>query len=155
MYSMKKVLIYTDGACSGNPGPGGYGAILMYKNAQKKISGFVPDTTNNRMELLAIVKALMALKEPCDVEIYTDSAYAHNAFTKGWIYAWQKNGWKTVSKDDVENQDLFKEIINLLKGHKARWIKVEGHKDNVYNNMCDKLARQEIKDNVKKNGVKA
>ena len=146
---MKKVLIYTDGACSGNPGPGGWGAVLMHKEAKKEISGFVEETTNNRMELLAVLKALLALKEPCDIEIYTDSAYVHNAFTKGWIYAWQNNGWKTTNKTAVENQDLWKEIINLLKGHKVKWIKVEGHKDNEMNNHCDKIARAEIKKYLK------
>lgn len=147
---MKKILIYTDGACSGNPGPGGWSAILKYKDIEKELSGFVEETTNNRMELFAVLKALMALKEPCEIEINTDSAYVCNAFAKGWIYAWQNNGWKTASKNNVENQDLWKEIINFLKGHKVKWNKVEGHKDNEYNNRCDKLATNEIKSYKKK-----
>jgi ribonuclease HI len=147
---MKKVLIYTDGACSKNPGPGGWGVMMMYKDAKKELSGFVEETTNNRMELQAVLMGLMALKEPCNVEIYTDSAYVHNAFDKGWIYAWQNNGWKTASKSPVENQDLWKEIINYTKGHKVKWIKVAGHKDNEFNNRCDELARGEIKKHTKK-----
>ena len=98
--NLKKIILYTDGACSGNPGPGGWGAVLSYKNAKKQISGFDPDTTNNRMELTAVIKGLMCLKERCLVEVYTDSAYVLNAFQKGWIVSWQNNGWKTANKRD-------------------------------------------------------
>lgn len=147
---MKNVTIYTDGACSGNPGPGGWGAILMYKSNKKEISGYVDDTTNNRMELMAVLKALVALKEPCKVDLYTDSAYVCNAFLRGWTVAWEKNGWKTSKKQPVENQDLWKEILNFKKNHMVRWHKVQGHADNEFNNRCDELARQEIAKNKRK-----
>ncbi len=147
---MKKVKIYSDGACSGNPGPGGWACVLLYKGNRKNISGFVEHTTNNRMELTGAMYGLLALKESCTVEIYTDSAYIHNAFDKGWIIAWQRNGWKTASKKPVENQDLWKEILNLCKGHVVTWFKVKGHADDELNNLCDKLARDEIS-NYRKN----
>src|SRR5690606_6405406 len=107
----KRVDIYTDGACSGNPGPGGWGALLLFGPHEREISGFEPQTTNNRMELRAAVEALAALKEPCDVTIHTDSAYLQRAFADGWIERWQKNGWKTASKKPVENQDLWKQLL--------------------------------------------
>lgn len=147
---MKKVIIYTDGACSNNPGPGGWAAVLKYKGAQKEISGFESDSTNNRMELTAVLEALKALKERCSVVLHTDSAYIHNAFDKGWIYNWLKNGWKTAAKKPVENQDLWKAILKLTKVQKVTWKKVKGHSDNKYNNICDDLAKKAIKNNVEK-----
>ncbi len=144
---MKEVTIYTDGACSHNPGPGGWAAVLIYKGSEKRISGFVPDTTNNRMELSAVLEALKALKEPCIVTVHTDSAYIHNAFERGWIDKWQVNGWKNASKQPVENQDLWKAILGAAKTHCVTYKKVKGHADDKYNNICDELARKAIKDN--------
>ncbi len=144
---MKEVIIYTDGACSHNPGPGGWAAVLIYKGNEKKISGFEPDTTNNRMELSAVLEALKALKEPCSVIVHTDSAYIHNAFERGWIDKWLSNGWKNASKQPVENQDLWKEILQAAQNHKVSYKKVKGHSDDKYNNICDELARKAIKDN--------
>ncbi len=146
----KKVVLYADGACSGNPGPGGWGCVLEYRGVAKELSGFEPETTNNRMELLAVIKGLLALKERCIVEVYTDSAYLHNAFDKGWIMAWQNNGWKTAAKKPVENQDLWKLLLNETKSHVVKFYKVKGHADDERNNRCDKLARDEIKKNIKK-----
>ena len=145
--NIKKIILYTDGACSGNPGPGGWGAVLCYKNVKKEISGYNPETTNNRMELTAVIKGLLALKERCLVEVYTDSAYVLNAFKKGWIIAWENNGWKTANKKDVENQDLWKQLINLTHDHIVHFNKVKGHSDVELNNLCDTLARNEIKKN--------
>lgn len=144
---MKNVIIYTDGACSHNPGPGGYGAVMIYKGIEKEITGFEHETTNNRMELRAAIEALKALKEPCKVEVYSDSAYLVNAINKGWIYGWQKNGW-TKSKGELKNVDLWQELYNLTKTHQVTFIKVKGHSDNEYNNRCDKLATDEIKNNA-------
>lgn len=141
---MKQVDLYTDGACSFNPGPGGYGIVLIYKGHVKEFSGFEDNTTNNRMELLAVIEGLLKLKEPCDVTIYTDSAYVCNAFLNNWVYNWQKNNWKTAGKKDVKNVDLWMKLLNALQPHKVKWVKVKGHSDNVYNNMCDKLARAEV-----------
>lgn len=144
---MKEVIIYTDGACSHNPGPGGWAAVLLYKGREKRISGYDPDTTNNRMELTAVLEALKALKEPCGVLVHTDSAYIHNAFEKGWIDRWLANGWKNASKQPVENQDLWKAILAASKDHRVSYKKVKGHADDTYNNICDELAREAIKDN--------
>jgi len=141
---MKKVEIYTDGACSGNPGPGGWGAILIYKGTKKELSGYEPETTNNRMELTGPIKALEALNQPCEVIIYTDSAYLYNAFTQGWIENWQSNGWKNSQKKPVENQDLWQRLLELMSIHQVRWQKVKGHSDNEKNNRCDELARKAI-----------
>jgi len=149
---MKKVTAYTDGACSHNPGPGGWAAVLIYKGREKAFSGFEPETTNNRMELTAVLEALKALKEPCEVDIYTDSAYIHNAFEKGWIERWQRNGWKTAAKQPVENQDLWLGILEASAVHRVRYNKVKGHADDKYNNMCDELARKAIKENTGKKG---
>lgn len=143
---MKKVDIYTDGACSGNPGKGGWGAILIYNGIEKEISGNAPDTTNNRMELLAIISGLRALKEKCEVTLYSDSAYSLDPFLKGWIYDWQKNNWRTSSKQEVKNTDLWLALLIELKKHEVSFIKVKGHADNVYNNRCDALARNAIKE---------
>lgn len=141
---MKEVILYTDGACSGNPGKGGWGAVLIYKSVQKEFSGYEENTTNNRMELTAIVEGLKKLKEPCIVTVYTDSAYVSNAFIEGWIDNWQKNGWRNANKKQVLNQEIWKELLNLCKIHKISFVKVKGHSDNELNNLCDKLATGEI-----------
>ena len=142
---LEDVTIYTDGACSGNPGKGGWGAILMCKGKMKEISGGEKETTNNRMELTAPIEALKLLKKPCNVKIYSDSAYLINAFTNGWIYNWFKNGWKTADNKDVKNKELWIEIYNYTKIHKIEWIKVKGHSDNEYNNRCDEMAVEAAK----------
>ncbi len=144
---MKNIEIYTDGACSGNPGPGGYGIVLKYNNIQKEYSGYAEQTTNNRMELTAVIEALKLLKEPCNVTLYSDSAYTLNAFLLGWIDSWILNNWKTASKKPVLNVDLWKELIELKNKHNITWVKVKGHADNELNNLCDKLARLEIEKN--------
>ena len=142
---MKKVFIYTDGACSGNPGEGGWGAILIYGEHEKELYGYEAETTNNRMELTAAIEALKALKEPCEVELYSDSSYLINAFEKYWLASWKLNGWKNKSKEDVKNSELWKELDYLNGRHRITWTKVKGHSDNEYNNRCDKLATGEIK----------
>ena len=142
---MEKVIIYTDGACSGNPGPGGWGSILMYKGNRKEISGGKKDTTNNIMELTAVIEGLKMLKYPCEVELYSDSAYVVNGFNLGWIYNWVKNNWKTSGKEPVKNKEIWQEIYDLTKIHKVKFIKVKGHSDNEFNNRCDELARNAIK----------
>lgn len=142
---MKQVTIYTDGACSGNPGPGGWGAILMYKDKKLELSGYEAHTTNNRMELLAPIQALSRLKEPCEVSVYSDSAYLVNAFRQGWLDNWLKRGWLKADRKPVENQDLWKELLKYQDIHSIRWIKVKGHADNAFNNRCDELATGEIK----------
>lgn len=141
---MEEVIIYTDGACSGNPGPGGWGSILMYKNNKKEISGGKKDTTNNVMELTAVIEGLKLLKFPCKVKLYSDSAYVVNAFNEKWIYGWLKNGWKNASKEPVKNKELWQELYDLTKVHEVEFIKVKGHADNEYNNRCDELARNAI-----------
>lgn len=141
---MKKVLIYTDGACSGNPGPGGWGAILKYGEVEKELSGGEELTTNNRMELTAAIKALSALKEPCIVDLYSDSKYLIDSFNKGWVYSWQKLGFKKKGKD-VPNTDLWIKLLELFKIHQINLIWVKGHAENEYNNRCDKLAVSEWK----------
>ncbi len=142
---MKIVDIYTDGACSGNPGTGGYCAILIYNGREKIISGAQSDTTNNRMELLAVIKGLEALIEPCEVNLYSDSRYVVDAFNEKWIDSWINNGWKTASKKEVKNIDLWEELLRLNITHKINFIKVKGHSDNEYNNRCDKIAVEEYK----------
>ena len=142
---MKKVDLYTDGACSGNPGAGGYGAILIYRGIEKEISGGEPSTTNNRMEIFAVIAGLRCLKESCDVTIYSDSAYTVNAFNKGWIQGWKTNGWKKADGKPVLNADLWLELLSLMEPHEIRFVKVKGHADNEYNNRCDALARSAIK----------
>lgn len=141
---MEDVTIYTDGACSGNPGPGGWGAILMYKNTIKEISGGNPNTTNNIMELTAVIEALKMLKFPCKVNLYSDSAYVVNAFLQNWILGWQKNNWKTSDKREVKNKELWQELLSLTHTHNVTFIKVKGHSDNEFNNRCDELARNAI-----------
>ena len=137
---MKQVTIYTDGACSGNPGPGGWGAILIYFDYQKEISGAEPLTTNNRMELTAAIQALNLLKESCQVDLFTDSTYLCNGFQKGWVYHWVENSWKTSSKKPVENKDLWEELLKLNSVHKIIFHWIKGHASNPYNNRCDQLA---------------
>lgn len=141
----KHVTIYTDGACSGNPGPGGWGAILEYGEKRLEISGFEGHTTNNRMELTGPIKALERLKESCEVSLYSDSSYLINAFNKGWLTSWQKKNWVKSDKKPVENQDLWKELLKLCDIHSVKWIKVRGHADNAGNNRCDQLAREAIR----------
>ncbi|MDR0462403.1 MAG: ribonuclease HI [Christensenellaceae bacterium] len=142
---MKTVQIYTDGACSGNPGPGGWACVLLFGEHKKELSGFEPDTTNNRMEILATVKALEALKESVSVELFSDSSYLVNAVNNGWLDSWQQNGWRTSAKESVKNRDLWERIIELNAKFKPKYVKVKGHADNKYNNRCDELAVDEIK----------
>ena len=142
---MEKVIIYTDGACSGNPGPGGWGTILMYKEYKKELSGGAKDTTNNIMEITAVLEGLRALKAKCEVEIYSDSAYVVNAFNSHWIDEWKKNGWRNSKKEEVKNKELWQELDSLVQKYNAVFIKVKGHSDNEYNNRCDELAREAIK----------
>ena len=143
---MEKILIYTDGACSGNPGPGGWGAILMFNKHKKEISGGDKNTTNNIMEITAVIEALKMLKYPCDyeVEVYSDSAYVVNGYNNGWIYNWKKNNWKNSNKEPVKNKELWMELDELVIKFKPKFIKVKGHSDNEYNNRCDELARMAI-----------
>lgn len=136
--------IYTDGACSGNPGNGGWGAILMYGNVKRELSGAEKDTTNNRMELTAVIQALEALKEPCDVNLYSDSAYVVNAFTQDWITGWKSRGWRGSDRKPVKNLDLWLVLVHLTEKHNVNFIKVKGHADNEYNNRCDELATSSI-----------
>ena len=143
---MENIVIYTDGACSGNPGKGGWGAILIYGDVKKEISGSNISTTNNQMELTAPIEALKLLKRPCNVKVYSDSAYLINALTQGWLKNWKKNGWKTADKKDVKNKNLWMEIDKLMQIHSIEWIKVKGHSDNEYNNRCDELAVNAIKE---------
>lgn len=140
---LTKVTIYTDGACSGNPGPGGWGSILMASGVSKELSGGEKLTTNNRMELMAVIKALEALTRPCEVDLYSDSAYVINAFNQHWIENWKKNGWKNSAKAEVANKDLWMRLLELTAVHKVNFIKVKGHSDNEYNNRCDRLAVSE------------
>ena len=142
---MKQLKIYTDGACSGNPGKGGWGAVLIYGKHQEEISGYDPSTTNNRMEMLAAIKALERLKEPCEVDLYSDSSYMVNAFNQNWIANWQKNGWRTASKKPVLNQDLWERLLALTSTHKVTFHKVKGHSTDELNNRCDYLATTAIK----------
>lgn len=146
---MEEVIIYTDGACSGNPGPGGWGSILMYKDKIKEIYGGKKDTTNNVMELTAVIEALKMLKFKCNVKLYSDSAYVVNAFNQKWIYGWMKNGWKNSNKEPVKNKELWEELYSLTKIHNVEFIKVKGHADNKYNNRCDELARKAIRPTLK------
>ena len=146
---MEEIIIYTDGACSGNPGPGGWGSILMYKENKKEISGFKENTTNNEMELTAVVEALRLVKFPCIINIYSDSAYVVNAFEQGWIYNWVKKNWKTADNSPVKNKELWEELYNFTKIHDIKFNKVKGHSDNEYNNRCDELARNAI-ENIKR-----
>lgn len=142
---MKDVIIYTDGACSGNPGPGGWGAVLFYGPHKKEISGGTKETTNNRMEIQAVIEGLTLLKEACRVTVYSDSAYVVNCFQKRWIHGWLRNGWKNSKGAAVENQDLWKQLWELMGKHTVEYVKVKGHSDNEWNNRCDELAREAIR----------
>ena len=137
---MKTVTLYTDGACSGNPGPGGWGAILSYNGVEKELSGGDANTTNNRMELLAVISGLEALKEPCRVELYSDSKYVIDGLSKGWAASWRKNSWRKADKKPALNPDLWEKLLNLTEKHELRYHWVKGHADNPYNNRCDQLA---------------
>lgn len=142
---MKEVTIYTDGACSGNPGPGGWGAILMFQGKQKEISGGAKNTTNNIMEMTAVIEALKMLKEECIVKIYSDSAYVVNAFNENWIEGWIAKGWQNSKKEPVKNKELWQELISLTNKHKVTFIKVKGHSTDELNNRCDFLATSAVK----------
>lgn len=142
---MKNIDIYTDGACSGNPGAGGYGIVFLYDGKQKEFSKGYKLTTNNRMETMAVINALKMLKEPFNVNLYTDSSYVVNAIEKGWVYNWKKNGWINSSKKPTPNVDLWEELLPLLEIHNVKFIWVKGHADNKYNNRCDELATSAIR----------
>ena len=137
---MKTVTLYTDGACSGNPGPGGWGAILSYNGIEKELSGGEASTTNNRMELMAVISGLEALKEPCRVELYSDSKYVIDGLSKGWAVSWRKNGWRKADKKPALNPDLWERLLNLVEKNELSYHWVKGHADNPYNNRCDQLA---------------
>ena len=140
---VKSIQIFTDGACSGNPGIGGWGAVLRYKQIEKEISGAEELTTNNRMEMTALIKALELLKEPCDITVYTDSRYLMNGVTQ-WLDGWIKNGWKNSAKKPVLNADLWKKLIDLMKTHQIRWEWVKGHNGHIENERVDELARAAV-----------
>ena len=142
---MKTVTLYTDGACSGNPGPGGWGAILEYKGTEREMSGGEAMTTNNRMELTAVIRGLEALKEPCIVELYADSKYVIDGLQKGWAKGWQKNGWRKADKKPALNPDLWERLLELEGIHTLRYHWVKGHADNPKNNRCDQLAVEQSK----------
>lgn len=137
---MKNVEIFTDGACSGNPGKGGWGAVLRYQGKEKELCGGAADTTNNRMELTAVIEALSALKEPCDVTLTTDSKYVVDAVQKGWVYSWKKNGWRKADKKPALNVDLWEQLLPLLEKHKVNFVWVKGHNGHPENERCDTLA---------------
>ena len=140
---MKKVEIFTDGACSGNPGPGGWGAILRCNGTEKELSGGEKNTTNNRMELTAVISALSALKYPCDVTVTTDSKYVCDAVTKGWVYSWKNNGWRKADRKPALNPDLWSELLKLLEIHNVTFLWVKGHNEHPENERCDRLAVSE------------
>ena len=140
---MEEITLYTDGACSGNPGPGGWGSILILGENRKEISGGSKDTTNNIMELTAVIEGLKMLKRPCKVQVYSDSAYVVNGFNQTWIYGWMKKNWKNASGEPVKNKELWQELYNLTKIHEVTFNKVKGHADNELNNRGDELARME------------
>lgn len=142
---MKEVKIYTDGACSGNPGKGGWGAVLVYGEKEKELSGAEKETTNNRMELTAVIEALKALKQPCNVVLTTDSKYVCDAVTKGWVYSWKKNGWRKSDKKPALNVDLWEKLLPLLEIHSVEFVWVKGHNGHPYNERCDTLAVSEYK----------
>ena len=144
MSELKQVMIYTDGACSGNPGVGGWGCILIFGEHRRELSGAEGETTNNRMELMAVIRALEALKYPCRAEVYSDSAYTVNGFLEGWIYQWERSAWKKADNKPVLNDDLWKRLLELTRKHEVTFHKVKGHSDNELNNRCDELARGEI-----------
>lgn len=141
---MKEVDMYTDGACSGNPGAGGYGVVLIYGHHTRELSGAYKDTTNNRMELMAVIKGLAALRQPCRVNLYSDSKYIVDAMNKGWVKRWQSKNWMRNKDEPAKNVDLWKQILELAGKHQVRWNWVKGHASNTYNNRCDQLAREAI-----------
>jgi len=144
---MKNIIIYTDGACSGNPGPGGWAAVLLSQDKKKEIWGGERETTNQRMELQAVIEALRALKvKDWDVTVYSDSAYLVNAFQQKWLDKWQGNGWRNSKKEPVANQDLWQELLRLTSLNRVKIVKVKGHDGELYNERCDELARQAIKE---------
>jgi ribonuclease HI len=147
----KRVIIHTDGACSGNPGPGGWGAILEFNGKTRELFGGVPDTTNNRMELTAAIESLRALKSPCRVEIHTDSEYLQNGITK-WIHGWRKNGWKTAGRKPVKNADLWQALAELIAQHQVSWHWVRGHSGHDLNERADELAREGMAPYLKRKG---
>ena len=151
----KLVRLYTDGACSGNPGPGGWAAILKFGPHQKEISDNMSHTTNNRMELFAVISGLGALKQSCKVEVYSDSTYVVNAFNQNWIESWLKRGWKTSDNKPVENQDLWRLLLITMRKHDVSFHKVPGHQDHAENNRCDELARSEVQKIIAQNAVMA
>lgn len=140
MSKLPEVIVYTDGACRGNPGPGGWGAILIHKGKEKELSGGHPQTTNNRMEMKAVIEALKAMKKPCHVKIHSDSALIINAMTQGWIENWQNKGWKKSNKKPVENKELWEDMLKAANGHRVDWIKVKGHSGIELNERVDQLA---------------
>ncbi len=140
---MKKVTIYSDGGCEGNPGPGGWAAVLSFGDARKELSGGTPATTNNRMELQAAIEALAVLKEPCEIDFYTDSEYVRGGIT-GWINSWKRKGWKTQDRKPVKNIELWKRLDELASKHKIKWHWVRGHAGNTLNERCDQLAQEQI-----------
>lgn len=144
MSGLKNVVLYTDGACSGNPGVGGWGAVLIFGEIKREISGGERETTNNRMEITAVIEGLERLKYPCHVDVYSDSAYTVNAFTEGWVYGWRKNDWRKADGKAVLNDDLWKKLFELTQKHEVVFHKVKGHADNELNNRCDFLAREYI-----------
>lgn len=144
MGELKNVIIYTDGACSGNPGAGGWGAVLLFGEHRLEISGADGQTTNNRMEMTAVIEALKRLKYPCKVDLYSDSAYTVNAFCEGWVYGWEKRNWVKSDNKPVLNAELWQELLSLVRTHQVVFHKVKGHADNELNNRCDFLARQAI-----------
>lgn len=146
---MKKVEIYTDGACSGNPGPGGYGVILRYGEHERELSGGEANTTNNRMELTAAIVGLSALTEPCEVTLYSDSKYLIDAIEQGWVYKWKENGWMRNKKDKALNPDLWEELLTLLEKHEVSLVWVKGHDGHSENERCDKLAVMESQKFIK------
>ncbi len=144
--SLKDVTLYTDGACSGNPGPGGWAALLQFGALEKTLKGAEPETTNNRMELMAVMGGLRALKEPCRVAVHTDSAYIVNAFEQGWIENWKRRGWMTAGKKPVKNRDLWEDLVRLTEIHDVTFVKVKGHADDARNNYVDGVAVSAIDD---------
>ena len=147
---MKKIELFTDGACSGNPGPGGWGAILRYNGHEKELCGGEAETTNNRMELTAVIEGLYALKEPCEIELFTDSKYVCDAVAKRWVYSWKSNGWKKADKKPALNVDLWEKLLELLDTHKVNFNWIKGHAGHPENERCDTLAveyYQKLKNN--------
>ena len=147
MNKTEEVQIFTDGACKGNPGPGGWGAILRFQDNEKEINGYKPLTTNNIMELMAVIESLKAISKPFDIEITTDSKYVKNGIT-AWIYNWKRNGWKTASKKPVKNKELWIELDNLIQKHNVSWKWVKGHSGHIENERADELANEAITNNI-------